>query len=166
MMMIEEWSKPDEIFSSDSCLIACGGFWQGEYFHVSFPESILNEKYHINILEMLAVLICLRLWSKCFRGKRIQVFCDNAAVCSVVNSGKAKCEILQNCLRELAFLTATAECEVRAVHLDSKSNRISDHLSRWYLSEYHKNQFFRLTESFVVHENIISEEMFDFINNW
>ena len=41
----------------------------------------------------------------------------------------------QSCLRELAFLNAVYECEVRAVHLDTKSNRLADHLSRWHMSE-------------------------------
>ena len=31
MMLTEEWSEPDEIFSSDSSLQGCGGFWQGKF---------------------------------------------------------------------------------------------------------------------------------------
>lgn len=33
MMEYENWSEPDAMFSSDSCLTACGGFWNGCYFH-------------------------------------------------------------------------------------------------------------------------------------
>lgn len=69
MLMTEEWSEPDDIFSSDSCLTACGGFWQGKCFHVKFPNNILSQKFHINILEMLAIIICLRLWGIFFKGK-------------------------------------------------------------------------------------------------
>ena len=103
MMITEEWSEPDEIFSSDSCLEACGGFWQGNYFHAQFPEKITGKHYHINMLEMLSIIICLRLWGSHFHGKRIKVFCDNSAVVNVINSGRAKCELLQSCLREIAF---------------------------------------------------------------
>ena len=39
MMMTEEFSKPGEVFSSDSCLNAYGGFWQGKFFHAQFPEK-------------------------------------------------------------------------------------------------------------------------------
>ena len=115
MMMTDEFSKPDEVFSSDSCLNACGGFWQGKFFHAQFPEKIKK----LNILEMVSVIICLRLWRHYFRGKRIRIFFDNCCVCSVVNSGRAQCEELQGCLRKLAFLCAINECEVRAVHLDT-----------------------------------------------
>ena len=40
MMLIEEFSKPDEIFSCDSCLISCGGFLEGHFFHALFPSKI------------------------------------------------------------------------------------------------------------------------------
>ena len=166
MMLTEEWSEPDEIFSSVSLLQGCGGFWQGKFFHVEFPQSILVQNYHITILEMFAVVLAARLWSKFFKGKRIQVFCDNLAVCSVINTGRSKCTILQACLRELTFLTAMAECEIRAVHLESQSNRIADHLSRWSLDDFHKQQFFLLTNQFHLQEFVITDNMFQFLNDW
>ena len=92
MMMTEVFSKPDEVFSSDSCLNACGGFWQGNFFHAQFPEKNKKLNYNINILEIVSIIICLRLWSQYFKGRRIRTFCDNSCVCSVVNSGRARCE--------------------------------------------------------------------------
>ena len=73
----QDWCQPDFMFSSDSCLSGCGGFWQGNYFHPVFPDFIQNRKFNINVLEMLSIFICLNLWGKCFKGERIQVFCDN-----------------------------------------------------------------------------------------
>ena len=84
----------------------------------------------------------------------------------MINSGRSRCEILQSCLWELTFLSAIAECEIRAIFLDSKSNRISDHLSRWNHSDFHKEQFFNLARNIELHENLVREEMFEFINNW
>ena len=164
--MTEEFSKPDEVFSTDSCLTACGGYWQGNHFHAKFPEKISELNFSINILEMLSIIICLRLWGHYFRGKRIRIFCDNASVCSVVNSGRARCEELQSCLRELAFLCAINECEIRAVHLDSRSNRLSDLLSRWYENDSNRQQFFLLTKNCHLREYSVHDELFDFINNW
>ena len=113
---------PGELFFSDSCLVGCGGFWQGRYFHTSFPDRIQKKKFNINVLEMMAIIICLKLWGRHFRGKRIQIYCDNLAICQVLSSGKAKCENLQDGLREIAFLAATMEFEFKTVHLESKSN--------------------------------------------
>ena len=166
MMLLEEWSDPDEIFSSDACLSGCGGFWKGKYFHTLFPLSYTKQKYHINILEMISIIICTKLWGQFFRGKRIKVYCDNISVCQVINSGKARCEILQNCLRELAFIAAVNEFEIRAVHLDSKSNRIADLLSRWYLDQSNQEKFFDMTKAFEVTECVVSDDNFEFLNMW
>ena len=127
LMLYEEWCLPDEICSSDSCLYGCGGFWLGKYFHVSFPTKFKEMNFHKTILEMFTVVICLKLWGSNFKGKKIQMFCDNESICQVVNSGKTKVEILQDCLREIAFLAAIHEFQVKLVHLDSKSNRLSDY---------------------------------------
>ena len=142
MMLYEEWCQPDSIFSSDSCLLGCGGFWQGSYFHTNFPDFILERNLNINVLEMLSIIVCLKLWGKYFKSKRIQIFCDNEAVCQVISSGRAKCELLQSGLREIAYLAAILEFEIKTVHLDSKTNRISDLLSRFHLDPKNESQFF------------------------
>lgn len=138
----------------------------GSYFHAKFPHEVISKNYNINILEILSIIICVKLWGFSFKGKRIQIFCDNYAVCTVINSGKSKCEILQTCLRELAFLSAIYECQLRAVYLDTKSNRIADVLSRWYNGEMYRKQFFELTNNFTLLEYTVSEELFQFLNKW
>ena len=110
----------------------------GNYFHSVFPDFIINKNWNINVLELLSIVICLNLWGKYFKGKRIQIFCDNEAVCQVISSGKARCELLKSGLREIAFLAATMESEIKTVHLGSKSNRISDRLSRFHLNPSHE----------------------------
>ena len=59
-MEYKNWSKPGAIFSSDSSLTACGGFWKGCYFHAEFPESILRHEFHISALEIFLIIICLK----------------------------------------------------------------------------------------------------------
>ena len=130
-MLYEQWCNPDAIFSSDSSLQACGGFWDGKYFHSKFPDRVADRRYSINILEMLAIVVCLKLWGKFYVGKRIQIFCDNESVCHCINSGKTQNEVLQSCLREVSFLAAIYEFQIKAVHLSSSAYRIADHLSRF-----------------------------------
>ena len=107
---------------------------------------------NINILEMLSIIICLKVRVECFKGKRIQFFCDNEAVCQVISSGRARSELLQSGLREIAFLTATLKFEIKTVHLDSKSNRISDFLSRYHLGPSYETQFLQLTSQYNLNE--------------
>ena len=126
----------------------------------------MNKKWNINVLELLSIVIFLKLWSKYFKGKRIQIFCDNEAVCQVISSGKARCELLQSGLREIAFLAATKEFEIKTVHLGSKSNRICDLLLRFHLDPSHETQFHQLTCHYDLNEYKVSEDLFKFINTW
>ena len=73
MMLYEEWCEPDEICSSDSCLEGCGGFWQGMFFHTSFPEHVKQNKYSINILEFYSIIICLKLWGQYLSKKNTNI---------------------------------------------------------------------------------------------
>ena len=166
MMQVEEWSKPDELFSCDSCLEACGGFWMGHFFHAKFPSYYCSGGFHITALEMIAIIICLKLWGKNFKGKRIIVFSDSNSACLVVNTGKAWCPILQECLREICYLAAINEFELRLQHLHSQSNRKADHLSRFHLGAWHQYRFFELTRGFELTEEIVDESHFQFANSW
>ena len=103
-----------------------------------------------------SIIICLKLWGKFFCQKRIKVYCDNLAVVTVINSGKSKCEILQMCLRELAFIAAINQFEIRAIHLGSNENRIADHFRRWNLSECHRQPFYELTSEYKLTECVVS----------
>ena len=74
------------------------------------------------------------------------IFCDNESVCYCLNTGKSQYGILQSYLREVAFLAAIHEFQIRAVHFSSGSNRIADTLSRWKIDQCHRDQFFELTK--------------------
>ena len=166
LMEYENWSKPDAIFSSDSSLTGCGGFWKGCYFHAQFPEFILAQEFHIGVLEILSIIVCLKLWGKNFKGQRIVVYCDNQSVCQIINSGKSKSEILQDSLREICFLASCYEFELRAIHLSSAENRLSDVLSRWHLDDLNETRFKNLTEGYTLQEYKVSDTMFQFVNDW
>ena len=62
LMLSEEWSRADQVFSLDSCLTGCGGWMNVRYFHCSFLDFILSENLHINICEMLTVVVALKAW--------------------------------------------------------------------------------------------------------
>ena len=70
LMLSEEWSRADQVFSLDSCLIGCGGWMNVRYFHYSFLDFILSENLHINICEMLTVVVALKAWGSNFFRKK------------------------------------------------------------------------------------------------
>ena len=73
----ENWSKPDEIFSSNSCLTGCGACSSTHFFHFELPKSIIEQGRYINQFELYAILIDVREWAPQFANKNILVYCDN-----------------------------------------------------------------------------------------
>ena len=124
------WSDPDFHMSTDACLTGAGGWSNSSYFSESFPDFIKEANFHINILEMLAILVGLRIWCKSFQNFRIQLLCDNQASVTVINTGRTKDKMMLKIVRELAYISVHNNLQIRAVHLAGNSNRIADLLSR------------------------------------
>lgn len=141
------WSSPDAVFATDACLSGCGGLTCHQFFHIEFPRKVKDKFPSIHHLEVLAILLAARLWGSQWRGLRLLVYCDNAAVVSSLNSGRVQDSILAACLRELWFLAASHEFELRAVHLSSAANRLADLLSRWHLHLKFQEEFHAKTAS-------------------
>jgi hypothetical protein len=87
-------------------LSGCGGTLKERLFHVEFPHSILDEHLHINALEMLSVIACLKMWGTKFKGKIILIKCDIQVTVYVINTGKSRNSYLQCCLREICFFSS------------------------------------------------------------
>ena len=132
---------PGEVFTSDACLSGCGGLCVDQYFHSVFPDFILSQHLDINCLELLTIIVALRLWGTRWKGPRLTVRCDNAVAATVLNTGRCRNPFLNSCLREICYLSALFEFQVRAVHLPGESNCVTDTLSRWYDNTPAKEQF-------------------------
>lgn len=129
------WSAPDCVFATDACLTGCGGVCGRSVFHAPFPDWVLQQFTAIHQLEFLAFLVAIRLWGPLWAGLRVQVYCDNAAVVTVINSGKTSDSLMGTILRNTWLQVSAQEFEIRAVHLPGVTNRLADYLSRWHLDE-------------------------------
>ena len=136
------------------------------FFPYTSHKHIKQSSYSISIFEFYSIIICLKLWGQYFRQKIIQVFSDNLPVVMVINTGKGNSDLLQMCLREMAYEAAINRYEIRAVHLESSENRLADQLSRWDLSESHRQQFFDIKYGLQLTECAVSEEIFKFMHTW
>ena len=156
--------EPDVTFATDSCLKGCGGIYFKQYFHVPFPQNIMDQQLPIHKLEMLAVLLAVRIWGRYCRGMKIQIYCDNESCVQVLNSSRTKDPFLATCLRELWLEVATFGFELRAVHLPGEENRVPDWLSRWEIHPTYQELFrgFMGDEIDQYEEILILPEMFQF----
>ncbi|KAK3745939.1 hypothetical protein QZH41_012754 [Actinostola sp. cb2023] len=142
MINSSPWSEPGAIFTSDACLQGCGAICGNQYFHAEFPAFILSQALDIlNALELLTIVVAAKLWGSRWKGFRIMVRCDNLVSVTVINSGRSKDLFLNECLRELCYLSAFFEFELRGVHLPGIENRACDLLSRWSLDRFASRKF-------------------------
>lgn len=106
-----------------------------------FPAQIVAQLLDINSLELLTIVVALKLWGSQLSGRRLTVRCDNEVAVTVLNSGRCKHPFLNACLREICFMSATHEFELRAVHLPGVKNHEADLLSRWARDSIPKERF-------------------------
>ena len=67
--------------------------------------------------------------------------CDNATVVSALTSGKVKDQSIAAISREIWYLAASHDFEMRAVHLPGEENRAADLLSRWHIDSSFEARF-------------------------
>lgn len=154
-MVNRKWEPPGSVWSSDSSLTGLGGWSEKskQFFHYSLDDTFAT--WDINSLECMALLLCLKKWASQCVGKRILIYCDNKTTVAVVNSGVAKSNLLQTCLREIHHICALHSSEIRAVWLKTSENSIADALSRWDQHQKYQKQFAELTRHLTVSETTI-----------
>ena len=89
------WSRPNEIFSSDSCLSGCRACSSTNYFHFELPDSIIRQGQFINQFELYVILIAVREWAPMFSNKNILIYCDNQTSVQVLHHGRVDCTFMQ-----------------------------------------------------------------------
>ena len=101
IMMSSVWANLDEIWTTDACTEAAGGWCPlvGQYFHAKFPKKILaHSEVFINELECLAIIVAMKKWGPLMSGRKFVVGCDNEVTVTTINTGRARNKFMQACL--------------------------------------------------------------------
>jgi hypothetical protein len=159
------WSSPDSVFSTDSCLTGFGGWCDRQYFSGEYPPHILSADHNINTLELLTVMLALKIWSHRLVNKRVQVYCDNMVSVHVINAGRTKDKFLLAILREILFICAKVNCQIKARHIAGQDNRLSDILSRAHLGQAARDRVGQVMDSSWTSVKV-SDNMFNIDNDW
>ena len=85
-------------------------------------------------LEMLNIVVASKLWAVHWKDKKIKIYCDNMAVVQVLNTGRARDQILAACAKNIWLIAATYNIEFICSHISGPTNKIADLLSRWALT--------------------------------
>ena len=111
----------------DACLIGLGGVWNQQVYQCLVPtfECAVSIVHY----EMINILVALRLWVRDLNGKRLVIHCDNAAVVSILNTGKGQDSLLLAMARNVWLFAANSDIDLTLVHIPGKNNVIADLLS-------------------------------------
>ena len=153
------WIDTTVRFCTDACISGIGGFFDGRFFHSSYPPFIDTALLSIASLEMLAVIVSLKLWSEELRGQRILVRTDNQNTELAINTGRSRVPFAQSCLRELWFYASCFDFELRALYIPGHQNTIADSLSRWDNDPKFQHTFY---EAAHLHHNTLTEYICSF----
>ena len=127
-------TQPTATVTSDaSGRWGCGAFSSdGQWFQYRWPASW--ESVHITVKELVPLVVAAALWGCNWQGQTVLCHSDNAAVVSIINTGRSKDQLAMHLMRSLFFFTAQSGCILQAVHVEGRLNVAADALSRDNLS--------------------------------
>jgi hypothetical protein len=158
-----QWSDPDQVISISAGSEGGGAMCYNEFFHHQYPQVV--KEWPPSAREIWVLTIAAKVWSHMLKGRKIQVVCDNDITVGVVNSGRTRDKIMLQCLRELAFVSASNDFLVKCVHGMGTHIRVAAHLSQWNQSHRHRAAFWERVKGLRTIEVQIGDKV-GFTSNW
>ena len=122
--------KPSTICVGDATLTG-GGAWHGQqYWSRQLPNQLKDPTIPVHVKEFLVVIVSTRLWGDRWSGQVIQIFCDNDAVCDVVEGERPSDSRMLSLLREFKYWVCKYRFYPVLRKISSADNHIADHISR------------------------------------
>ena len=73
-----------------------------------------DDDFNVNVKELLAIIVALRLWGPQLAGSRLLMKSNNFAAVQAINSRCSRAPLMQQCLPVLWLLCATSDLDVQA----------------------------------------------------
>lgn len=128
MMADVQRSIPQEVITLDASSWGCGAFGaQRCWFQLQWPPSW--DRVHITAKELVPVVMSVALWGHGWQGTTVLCRCDNAAIVSIVNSGRSTNGLAMHLMLTLFFYTAVFQLVVVAEHVAGRDNEAADAIS-------------------------------------
>ena len=126
-------------FTTDASLDGCGMVWGRRalagLFPIEFDELDITKK------EMIAVMVAVKHWFHELANLKVRIFVDNQACVALLNYGISRSPFLASCLRDIQYVLAKFNIELRAEYIMSKDNCLADMCSRAFSDEMHYRNF-------------------------
>jgi hypothetical protein len=121
--------KPITCLQTDACLQGGAGYYEGDFFYVNWDIDLPQFKnYHTNIKETMAIVLSVIRWGHLWTNKSVVVF--NMTTKCIINKDSSRNKILMTRLRELFWLSAIHNFDIKAKFISGRNNVIADSASR------------------------------------
>ena len=124
-------------YTDASGVIGCGGYHLDKWFQYRWDPVFLDQKKpSIELQELFAVIVSIRLWIHKYPNSRVCLFCDNETVVKQLKNTSSSCK---NCMVLIRMIVK--ECLVHNVRVfgqwvDTESNNLADALSRFQMERF------------------------------
>ena len=125
-----------------------------------FPLEM--EDLDITKKELATVMVAVKHLFKDLENLKVKIYVDNQACVALLNHGVTKSSFLAACLREIFYVLARYNIELRAEYIPSKENCLADLCSRAYTSETFYDNFNKLLQDEVLVLENIDYNLFTF----
>ena len=144
-------------FTTDASLDGFGMVWGSRALAGLFPLEF--DDVDITKKEMVTVMAAIKHWFCDLANLKVLIYVDNQACVALINYGITKSPFLASCLREIQFVLARFNIELKAKYIPSKMNVLADLCSRAFSNELHFKNFNKcLSDGTLRLENIIYEK--------
>ena len=99
---------------------------------------IIEENPCIEFLELFAVTVSVQLWLHTVKNRTIRLYCDNDAVVKMLRKSSSSCKKCMILIRKITLLCLEYNVKIKAKHVGTKANAISDALSRGQMNRFRR----------------------------
>lgn len=116
--------------SSDASFLGFGATCRDQWVQCRWPADWL-QKYHINFLEMYALMVSIAFWGPTLKNNVVHFYCDNLPTVEVYQNQSADCPYMMALLRHLVLLCMSFNILLHVRHISGICNKLCDKISRF-----------------------------------
>ena len=121
---------------TDASLLGFGAVFDTRWFSVPWPNHFSH--FHINFLELFAIVACVFTWGDEWRNKQILFYTDNQVITHIWKTGTSTNKDIMRLVRALFLFSARRNINILMVHIAGSSNVLADSLSRLQVDRFHQ----------------------------
>ena len=121
---------------TDASLLGFGSVYNNQWFSKKWPAPYKD--YHINFLELFAIVASVFTWGHDWANQQILFYTDNLCITNVWRSGTCINKDIMRLVRALFYFTAKNNINILMHHIPGQTNTLADLLSRLQVDRFHR----------------------------